>query len=156
MNDDEAFVDPLDNYEPKTYADPLEKAIAEETVSEIQHQPHASIGPEASVAEAVNKLATEHVACLLVEDGGRLVGVFTDREVLNKVALEPASLDKPVRELMTADPVYVYEDDAAAAALCVMAVSGYRHVPIVNSDEQVKGIISPKRVTEFLSKHLAK
>ena len=155
MSGNEPFVDPLENYDPKKYSDPLEKAIAEETVSQIQHRPHASVAPDASVAEAVKKLATEHVACLLVEEHGKLVGLFTDREVLNKVALEESSMDTPVRDVMTTDPVYVYEDDPAAAALCVMAVSGYRHVPVVDNQERVVGIISPKRVTEFLSKHFA-
>ena len=102
MSDKETFVDPLENYDPKTYADPLEKADrGRETVSEIQHKPHASIDPDSSVAEAVRMLASEHVACLLVEEEGRLVGVFTDREVLNKVALEEANLDKPIRDVMT-------------------------------------------------------
>lgn len=148
------FTDPLENYEPRTYADPLEEAIAEEPVANIQHHPHASIHPDESVAVAVRKLAAEHVACLLVEDNERLVGVFTDREVLNKVALEPDQQNRPVREFMTDDPVYVYAQDPAAAALCVMAVSGHRHVPVVDSEERVVGIVSPQRVTRFLLNHV--
>ena len=153
-NNDIPFVDPLENYDPKTYDDPLEKAIAEETVSAIKHQPQATIDPSASVASAIHKLAAGHVACLLVAEDDRLVGVFTDREVLNKVATDQDAMEKPVGEYMTSDPVFVYEDDPAAAALCVMAVSGYRHVPVVDNDLRIKGIISPKRVTEFLSQHL--
>ena len=152
---DDTFQDPLEDYEPKTYDDPLEEAIAEEPVSHIQHQPHASIPPDMSVAEAVKKLALEHVACLLVEEDGKLIGVFTEREVLDKVALEQEQLERPVREVMTPDPVYVYADDPAAAALCVMAVSGYRHAPVVDSEERVLGIVSPQRVTGFLLKHFA-
>ncbi len=150
-SDPNTFVDPLENYEPKTYSDPLEKAIVEETVVAVQHQPHASITAEVSTNEAVKKLASEHVACLVVEEEGKLVGLFTHREVLNGVALEPDIGDKPVREVMTTDPTYVREDDPIAAALCVMAVHGYRHVPIVNAEKKVIGIISPQRITGFLS-----
>lgn len=152
---DGTFEDPLEDYEPKTYDDPLEEAVSEEPVSHIQHLPHASIPADMPVAEAVKKLALEHVACLLVEEDGKLVGVFTEREVLNKVALEEEQQNRPVREVMTPNPVYVYADDPAAAALCVMAVSGYRHVPVVDSEERVLGIVSPQRVTGFLLQHFS-
>ena len=151
----DTFEDPLENYEPRTYDDPLEEAISEEPVSNIQHTPHASVSPDMTVGEAVKKLALEHVACLMVEEDGKLIGVFTEREVLNKVALEHQLEDRPVREVMTPNPVYVYADDPAAAALCVMAVSGHRHVPVLNNEERVLGIVSPQRVTGFLLQHFA-
>ena len=153
--DPDEFVSPLENYDPKTYDDPLERALAEEHVSAIQNQPFASVPPEMTIAEAVAKLAQQQVACLLVEDEGRLVGVFSDRDVSNRVALEYDEVkDKPVRELMTTEPVFVYESDCAAAALSVMAVSGFRHVPVTNLQEKVVGIVSPQRVTKFLRDHM--
>jgi predicted transcriptional regulator len=144
--------DPLSDFEPKEYQDPLEESLAETTVREIQHVPHASVRPDQSVREAVQKLASEQVSCLLVEDQGRLVGVFSDRDVLNKVALEPECLDQPVNTVMNTDPVRVYDQDPAAAALCVMAVAGFRHVPIVDLNEKLVGIVSPQRVIQFLSR----
>ena len=147
------FQDPLENYDPKTYDDPVEQALAEETVEAIQHEPFATISPDTSVAEAVRKLAGFHIACLLVQVEGKLVGVFSDRDVLDKVALEYDQVkDRPVSEVMTADPVYVYSTDPTAAALSVMAVSGYRHVPILDLDDQLVGIASPQRVTAFLQR----
>lgn len=151
--DDGAFQDPLENYEPKKYNGPLEQAISESPSSLIQHEPFTTISADTTVAAALNKLASNHVACLLVEEDGKLVGLFTNREVLNKVALEDDILDHPVREVMTGDPVYVREDDPVAATLCVMAVHGYRHVPILTSDNRICGIVSPQRVTNFLSTH---
>ncbi len=147
------FKDPLQNYEPKQYDDALEEAIAEEPISQIHHSPHASILPDASIEEAVTQLAGQHIACLLVEENRKLLGVLTDRDVLNKVALEPSVLSRPVREIMIENPVFVYDDDPVAAALCVMAVCGHRHVPVVNVKEEVVGVVSPQRVTEFLSNY---
>ena len=147
------FQDPLENYEPKTYDDPVEQALAEQTVEAMQHQPHATISPETTVSEAVHKLAGLHIACLLVEEDSKLVGVFSDRDVLDKVALEyDAIKDRPVSEVMTSNPVYVYETDPAAAALSVMAVSGYRHVPILDAQGHLTGIASPQRVTSLLQR----
>ena len=93
----------------------------------------------------------------MVQEDGKLVGVFTDRDVLDNVALElPQVADRPVKEVMTQHPVYVFDTDSAAAALCVMAVSGYRHVPVLNAQEQIVGIISPQRVTAFLKESFVK
>ena len=145
------FQDPIENFDPKTYEDPVEEAICELPVTEIQHAPYTTISPEDTVADALGRLAGDHIACLLVEEEGELVGVFTHREVLNKVAMVDGILERPVRDVMTKDPISVRADDPVAAALCVMAVHGYRHVPILGANDTIQGIVSPQRVTNFLS-----
>ncbi len=148
------FQDPLEDFEPKVYDDPLERALAEDKVTKINARPFTSVSPDATVQEAMRKLGELDHACLLVEEKGALVGVFSDRDVLKKVALEYGEVkDRPIREFMTADPVFVYETDSSAAALTVMAVLGFRHVPVLNLDDQIVGLISPRRVTEFLMSH---
>lgn len=150
----EEFRDPLENYDPKTYADPLEEALAEEAVTAVKHEPCETIPPETTVKAAVARLAGLHIACLLVEKDGDLAGVFSDRDVLDKVALNYESLqDQPVSEVMTKNPVYVYETDSPAAALAVMVVVGRRHVPVLNVRNKLAGIVSPQRVTAFLQRH---
>ncbi|MCA9069216.1 MAG: CBS domain-containing protein [Planctomycetaceae bacterium] len=155
MSEDE-FQDPLENYDPPTYSDPLEEALAQQLVTEIQATPFATVNQETPISEALGKLVGDDIACLLVsDDEGKLVGVFSDRDVLNHVALEFDEVkNQPVRTVMTADPVYVYETDSAAAALTVMAVSGFRHVPVVDLKEHILGIISPQRVTQFMNQYL--
>jgi CBS domain-containing protein len=154
---DEDFQDPLKDYGPKPYHDSLEQALAEEKAVAIQSTPVATVQADTPVSVAVETLSELHVACLLVECDKRLVGVFSDRNVLDRVALEYDQVkDRPVSELMTTDPVVVYDTDSAAAALCVMAVCGFRHVPITNLAGKVVGIISPQRVTEFLRKRASK
>ena len=156
-SDPDDFQDPLENYEPKVYADPLEEALAEETVEQIRHEPMATISPDTPVHEAVKQLAVSHVACLLVEQDGKLLGVFSDRDILDKVALEfETEKDHPVRDVMTTNPIYVYESDASAAAFSVMAVAGYRHVPVLDLNQALVGVVSPQRVTSFLKQHLTK
>ena len=152
--DPEEFQDPLANYDPKKFDDPLEQALSEETVATIQHVPFESIPPETTVEQAVGKLAGLHIACLLVEREGQLLGVFSDRDVLDKVALAYDRLrNEPVAKVMTNDPIYVYGSDSAAAAVAVMVVAGFRHVPVLDVSGRLAGIVSPQRVTAFLSRH---
>jgi len=145
------FEDPLNNYEPREYSDAIRQALAEETVAAIRSRPYAEISPDNSVYGALQALAGLKVASLLVVENGRLVGVFTERDVLERVALRFREIKQlTVREVMTSEPVVVYDTDPAGAALSAIAVAGYRHVPVVDVRNGVVGVVSPRRVFEFL------
>lgn len=152
--DPEDFQDPLENFDPPTYSGGLEEALAEESATSIQSTPFTSVSADTPVHEAVKLLAGLHIACVLVEEDGKLVGLFTDRDVLDKVSLEMEEVkDLPLRDVMTTNPIFVYDTDTAGAVLNVMAVSGYRHVPVLKSDGSIVGIVSPQRITKFLRRH---
>ncbi len=146
--------DPLEDYEPPHYDDPLEEALDTRTVLDLQTVPCETVPSTATIETAVGRLVAIEHACLLVEENGKLVGLFTDRDLLKRVALEyPHIKDQPVSSVMTKDPVYVNDDDAAAAALHVIAVSGHRHVPVLKLDGTIAGVITPRRITAFLLQH---
>lgn len=149
------FVDPLSNYEPREYSDALRQALAEETVAAIRSRPYAEISPDKSIYRALQALAGLKVASLLVVEDGRLVGVFTERDVLERVALRCLEIKRTaVRDVMTSNPVVVHESDPAGAALSAIAVAGYRHVPVLDVQNAVVGVISPRRVFEFLQQRM--
>ena len=131
------------NTNPPEYQDPLELALVEQEIGKIRHEPFATISPDTSIHEAIEKLAGLHIACLMVAENDALVGVLSDRDVLKKVALEFDEIkDQTVRDVMTADPIFVYETDSSVNALSVMALCGYRHVPVVDLNDNLVGIIS--------------
>ena len=89
-----------------------------------------ALAPVASVREAVALLVENKGGAVLVVDGDSLSGIFTERDVLKKVAGRPGALDAPVAEYMTTDPVVVRDDETVAVALHKMAGGGFRHVPL--------------------------
>lgn len=89
-----------------------------------------ALAPVASVREAVSLLVENKGGAVLIVDGGSLSGIFTERDVLKKVAGRPGALDAPVAEYMTTDPVVVRENETVAVALHKMADGGFRHVPL--------------------------
>ena len=93
-----------------------------------------ALAPTASVREAIALLAANPGGAVLVLEGGALSGIFTERDVLKKVAGQPGSLDAPLAEYMTADPVVVRESETVAVALHKMAAGGFRHVPLDTAD----------------------
>jgi CBS domain-containing protein len=149
------FEDPLENYDNPTFGDPVERALHNEPIASIQAQPMTCVEADTSVRETMKLMVGQQIACVLIKDNGRLVGVFSDRDVLDKVSLEyDQVIDGPVQNVMSDHPVYVHEDDCAAKVLSVMAVSGYRHVPVVNAKHEPIGIVSPQRLAKFISAHL--
>lgn len=145
------FEDPLENYDPPTFDDPVEEALSEQLVSSLAIHPYTCVTADTSVRDTMKLMAGRQINCVLVEDNERLVGVFGDRDVLNKVALEYSDvMDRPVREIMSTDPVSVKECDPVAKVISIIAISGYRHVPVVDPEGRPVGIVSPQRIEHFL------
>ena len=92
-------------------------------------------------------------AALIVGESGRLEGIFTERDVLLRVADDPACLKLPVREMMTPDPQTVSPDDTAGHALHFMREGHYRNVPVLGADGRVVGNLSQHGIIRFLTDH---
>jgi CBS domain-containing protein len=102
----------------------------------------------AGVDDAIARMQAEGIDCLLVTDRGALVGIFTDRDAILKVAGQP-SAGRTVGDVMTHDPVIHRSGDAVAVAIHKMAVGGFRHVPIVDRGEPT-GVVSARDVFRHL------
>jgi CBS domain-containing protein len=95
-----------------------------------------------TVREAARNMAERRIGAALVGDGGRLQGIFTERDVLTRVVARGLDPDATtLEEVMTRNPDTVGPGDLAALALERMRASGYRHVPVVENGAVV-GIVS--------------
>jgi len=106
----------------------------------------------ADADEAVRRMHDKGTDCVLVVDGDRLVGIFTDRDAVLKVAGRPPEA-RPIAELMTRDPVVLRHDDTVAVAINKMAVGGFRHIPIVE-DGRPTGLVAARDVFRHLAETL--
>lgn len=103
----------------------------------------------AGVDDAIARMQAEGIDCLLVTEHGTLIGIFTDRDAILKVAGQGAT-DRTVGELMTHDPVILRSGDPVAVAIHKMAVGGFRHVPIVDRGVPT-GVVSARDVFRHLA-----
>jgi len=109
-------------------------------LAELRHHKPLTIASTATAAEAVAQMRQAGAGCLIVEDGGKVRGILSERDLVMK--LDHTSLDGvTVADLMTADPVVLRPDDSIAVAINKMAVGGFRHIPLV-VDGQATGIVS--------------
>ena len=96
----------------------------------------------ASVREACELMATNHVGAVLVMEEGRLDGIFTERDALNRVLATRLDPDTTrIADVMTREPITLSPQTPVTEALRLMSEIGFRHLPIVDQEE-VQGIIS--------------
>jgi CBS domain-containing protein len=107
-----------------------------------------TIGPDASMAVAVERMRALGVDGLLVVVDDRLVGIVTERDVLLKLADKRLSAFD-VRDVMTRDPVVLRPEDTLAVAIHKMAVGGFRHIPVVDDGRPV-AVIAARDVFHHL------
>ena len=101
-----------------------------------------AIAPEVTVLDAVKLLAEKNVGAVLVIDGTRLVGMFSERDYARKVVLlGRSSSNTPVREVMTRDVVFVTPANTNEDCMALMTDKHVRHLPVVAND-QVVGLLS--------------
>ncbi len=111
----------------------------------------AAVSVEATVADAIHKMLDYHVGAVgVVDQEGRVAGIFTERDVLRKFSLagrDPQST--PVRELMTTPVEMATEQTGPGEAMATMVERHFRHLPVVNDDGKLLGILSIRNLLEW-------
>jgi len=100
------------------------------------------VRPDDTVLDALEMMEDKNVGAVLVKDGDRLVGIFTERQYARKVFLKGRSSPKTlVREVMETDVICVGPEQTAEACMALMTEKRIRHLPVLH-DEHLVGLIS--------------
>jgi CBS domain-containing protein len=107
----------------------------------------------ASVRDAVQRmLARRQAGVLVVDEAGRLVGIFTERDVLLRVIARDLDVGRTLLgAVMTPNPEALSRDARVAYALHCMSVAGYRTIPIVDAERHPVGIVTVTDVVRWLA-----
>ena len=130
----------------------IQKSIAEC----IARADFVSVAPGDPVTSAVAGMRAKGTNCALVVDGDKLVGIFTERDFLQRIAGEkrdPARV--AVREVMTPEPETLRAHDSVTYAINRMAVRKYRNVPIVDRNGRPTSVLDARLVMLHLIKVFA-
>lgn len=115
------------------------------TISEILSHKGAqvwSIGPEATVFDAIQLMADKNIGALLVTQADRLVGILTERDYTRKVALKgKSSKQTAVKEILSGQVIHVSPDHTVEDCMRLMTDHRVRHLPVLEAD-RIVGVIS--------------
>jgi signal-transduction protein with cAMP-binding, CBS, and nucleotidyltransferase domain len=147
----EECLTPLFNRGPSPADGGLGRSVMEDDLSKLE-QEFLGVAPDSTVTEVIDKMKEARVGCALVLDKGKLVGIFTERDLLNRLTGRKASpRDTAVKELMSANPETLQETDSVATAVNKMSMGRYRHIPVRKADGTYS-VTSIKHVLKYIAK----
>lgn len=117
----------------------VERCLMEDPVSALKTHELVLVRPSATIREAIGLMLDRNVgAVLVVDEAGKLLGIFTERDLLKRVAgLHEKYADLPVEQFMTARPECVAATATLNYVLHKMDAGGYRHVPVVEDGRPI-------------------
>lgn len=152
----------------------LARSVMEDNLGQLEQEETITVASDKPALDVVRLMKNSHSGCALVLDGGRLVGIFTEHDVLRKMTpgtadVLPASAREtqamgdsasreqtdfaaePIKNLMSPNPEYLHERDSVAAALNKMSTGRYRHIPVLKNDGSYT-IASINSVLKYIAK----
>lgn len=117
-------------------------------LEELMQRTVVAVAPEDTIGETAQKMVDAGVGSAVVVDGGRLIGILTERDLMRAVAGRVHASEARVREWMTADPITADASTHATEAARIMLEHGFRHLPVVAGDRTV-GIVSIRDVARW-------
>jgi CBS domain-containing protein len=102
-----------------------------------------SVTPDTSVYDALKLMAEQNIGAVLVISDENVAGIFSERDYARKVILKgKSSRETPVREIMTADVVYVRAEQSVTKCMALMTENRIRHLPVLTDADRLVGIIT--------------
>ena len=131
----------------------VERSVMYDQVKSLKQNSPVTIGQSTNIGDAmVLMVATNVGAILVIDDAGKLVGIFSERDLLKKIAGNVADYRTlPITQFMTPRPESVSTTDTLNFVLQKMDAGGYRHVPVVEHGKPVS-IISARDMLRFLTR----
>ncbi|HEY5809982.1 MAG TPA: CBS domain-containing protein [Povalibacter sp.] len=100
------------------------------------------VRPDQTIREAADLMAELDIGCLPVEDNDRLVGMITDRDITVRAVAEGRGAQTLVRDVMSTDVKYCYDDQSIDEVTDNMAAIRVRRLPVVSRSKRLVGILS--------------
>jgi CBS domain-containing protein len=137
-------------------AEGLARSVMEDNLGRLDRDATVYVAPDTTALEVARLMKNENSGCALVLDGKRLVGIFTEHDVLLRMTGSPVKAgrlpagDTTVKELMSPNPEILHEEDSVAEALNKMSMGRYRHIPFKKSDGSY-AVASIKSVLKYIA-----
>jgi CBS domain-containing protein len=129
----------------------------QKTISEfVSGRPAPAVAPDDHVAAAIDTMKSQRSDCVMVIDGDALVGIFTERDFLYRVAARQRNpKDTAVHAVMTPEPKTLRARDSIAYAINCMVLHGFRNIPIVDDEGRPISLLDVRSVISHIAEVFA-
>ncbi|WP_226926520.1 DUF294 nucleotidyltransferase-like domain-containing protein [Grimontia hollisae] len=125
------------------------KGIYFKPVKEVAYCDVVTVTPSTSIQQVAKQMRDHQGStCALVLDDGALVGIVSQRNLSNRVVAEAMDVSAPIRDVMTPDPYTLRQDELVLSAVNLMMKHNVQHVPIIDADKHVLGLVTPKQLVQ--------
>ncbi len=119
-------------------------------ILEAKREAIFTVGTDITVYRALELMCEKNIGAIIIEDDGRLAGIFTERDYARKVALQGrSSKDTLISELMTKNPFTVNSDTSVDDCMALMNDKHIRHLPVVDKGT-IMGVVSVGDIIRFM------
>lgn len=131
-------------------AEGLALSVMEDNLSRLDQDETIAVAPDTPALDVTHLMKNSNSGCALVVEGGKLVGIFTEHDVLKRVTGSGDLAAVTVNELMSPNPETLHERDSVAEALNKMSLGRYRHIPFLKADGSY-AVASIKSVLKYIA-----
>ncbi len=150
---EEVLKDELDGYGRKSAKPKLSVDALRVPLSSIEAGSAETLRVGARIDAAARLIEQPGTSCVMItDDEDRLVGLITERDLCTRIVakgIDPKAAR--VEEIMTKDPITLRTDQPLTHALAQMDVGGYRHVPLVDRDRRPAGVVTARRIINYIA-----
>ena len=127
--------------------------LCTESIARIYVTEPVTVPFDRSIGQVVDLMQRRHAGAVIVVRDQRLVGVFTEHDVVTHLLVNSVSEETPIGQLIARKPIYVLADDDVGKAVGLMAEHCVRHLPVCDQDMNVVGILSVRHLIDCLAEH---
>ncbi len=143
----------------------LAQSLRADPVSRLPLRPFCTVDVSTPIDQTLRCMVDRKVGCALVTEGGndgagrggagnggapQLVGIFTERDFVDRVVAADLDVSRPISGVMTRSPKTIQNSQSIQNAIEMMEGGGYRHLPVLTEDAQPAGVLSVKDVVHYL------
>ncbi len=128
--------------------------LKNDPVSEVLHRATPRVRHDESILKALRAMHQSGVNSVLVVDGEKLAGIFTERDLLNLLASEDADLSAPVGRVMRLDPVTLDIGESILTALGLMCARQFRNIPVMDPSGIPVGVVRMADILQYIAETL--
>jgi len=131
----------------------LAKTLKRELVRHLSLPDPIILSEETPITEAIKQMQEARRGCVLIGKAGKLVGLVTERDILVKYIGSDSDTFFTLKEVMTASPTTLDPDVSLEKAIQVMTEGGYRHVPLVDAENHILGLVTAPNIVSYIAEH---